>query len=87
MTNVTGYVVDIVKTSTYISSTGYTFLSGATVSVGSVSTTTSSNGYFNATGVDTTVDTIVIAFPRYVTTEVAVTSAAQINVWQNKGYT
>lgn len=87
MTNVTGYIVDIIKTPTHISSTGYTYISGAAVYVGSAYELTSSNGYFNVSGVDTTVATVIVKFSRYETTEVATTSAAQINVWQNKGYT
>lgn len=87
MVSVTGYVIDIIHTPTHISSTGYTYISGAAISVGTTSVYTSSNGYFVASGIDTTVATIVVAFPRYETTEVATTSAAQINVWQNKGYT
>lgn len=86
MTNVTGYCIDIIKTPTHISSTGYTYISGATISVGTTSVYTSSNGYFNASGVDATVTTIIVANSRYKTTEVGVTSSALIGVWQNTGY-
>jgi hypothetical protein len=85
--NVTGYVVDIIKTSTHISSDGYTYISGAVVTVGSLSNTTNSTGYFNVSGVDTTVETIVVEYPRYETTEVVISGAALIAVWKNKGYT
>lgn len=87
MTNVTGYVIDIVQSSTHISSVGYTYLSGATVTVGLVSDTTSGNGYFNVSGVDTTISTVVVTYPRYETTEVATASSAIVAVWKNKGYT
>lgn len=86
MTNVTGYVVDIIKTSTHISSVGYTYLSGATVTIGNVSNVTS-GGYFNVSGIDPTIATVVVTYPRYATTEVATTSAALIAVWKNKMYT
>lgn len=86
MTNVTGYVVDIIKTPVDISSAGYTFMSGATVNAGSVYNITSSNGYFNVSGVDPAVLTVVVTYPRYETAEIGITSAAQINVWQSKGY-
>jgi hypothetical protein len=86
MTNITGYAIDVIKTSTYISSDGYTYLSGATVTVGAVSNMTS-GGYFNVSGVADTATTVVVAYPRYATVEVATTSAAIIAVWKNKFYT
>ena len=84
--NVTGYVIDIIKTPTGATSGGYAYVSGATVSVGSVSNTTS-GGYFNVSGVDTTVETVVVEYPRYEITEVVISGAALIAVWKNKGYT
>ncbi len=86
MTIVTGYVIDVVRSSTYASTEGFTYLSGATISIGTSSTTTSSNGYFAISG-DTNQSTIVVVFPRYNETEVVKTSAQWVNVWKNKGYT
>jgi hypothetical protein len=85
--NVTGYVVDIIKTSTHISSDGYTYISGAVVTVGNLSNTTSSNGYFNVSGVDTTIATVTVVFPRYEITTVGTTSGGVLAVWKNHGYT
>jgi glycine cleavage system aminomethyltransferase T len=87
MTNITGYVIDIIKTPAGATSGGYAYISGATVSVGIISNTTSSTGYFNVSGVDTTVETIVVEYPRYETTEVTISGAALVAVWKNKGYT
>jgi len=84
--NVTGYVIDVMKTSTHISSVGYTYISGATVSVGTTSTTTSANGYFNVSGADPTVANIVVTFPKYMTVEIPKTNAALIAMWKNKYY-
>ena len=85
MTIVTGYVIDVVRSSTYSSSVGFTYLSGATVYVGTSSTTTSSNGYFKISGGVLT-STVVVKQPRYNDTELPQTSAQWINVWKNKGY-
>jgi len=87
MTNVTGYVVDVVKTSTHVSSVGYVYVSGATITIGDVSSTTSSNGYFNVSGVAATATTFIATCPRYITVEMATTSAALITMWRSKFYT
>jgi hypothetical protein len=86
MTIVTGYVVDVIRSSTYASTEGFTYISGATIYVGTSSTTTSSNGYFAISG-DATQPNVVVKQQRYNDTEVASTSAQWINVWKNKGYT
>jgi hypothetical protein len=86
MTNIAGFVIDIVHTPTGATSGGYAYISGATVAIGNVSNMTS-GGYFNVSGVDTTAETIVVEYPRYETTEVVISGAALIAVWKNKGYT
>lgn len=87
MVSITGYAVDVVHSSTHISSTGYIYLNGATVYLGSDSGLVSSNGFFTVTLSDPTVSTTVVKYPRYEITEVAITSSTIINVWQNKAYT
>lgn len=84
MTIITGYVIDVVRSSTYASNVGYTYISGATVYVGTSSTTTSSNGYFVISGGETS--TVVVKYPRYEDTEVNTSAATWINMWKNKGY-
>ena len=86
-TYITGYVVNIMNTSTtLISSAGYSYMSGATVYLGANYSTVSGNGFFSIELVDPTISTIVVKYPRYEETEVAITSSAQINVWKNHGY-
>lgn len=86
-TYITGYVVNIMNTSTtLISSAGYSYMSGAKVYLGSDYTTASSNGYFSIELTDPTISTIVVKYPRYEETEVARTSSSQVAVWKNHGY-
>lgn len=86
-TYITGYVVDIIRTSTtLISSAGNAYMSGAIVYLGDNYSTASGNGFFSIELVDPTISTIVVKYPRYEETEVALTSSAQINMWKNHGY-
>lgn len=86
MTTVTGYVVDAAKTTTSVSSYGYTYISGAMVSFGGNFDSVSSNGFFSISNSDPLLTTIVITRSKYGTTEVAISGISIVTMWKNKSY-
>ena len=84
MTIVTGKVIDVIRSSTYSSSVGFTYISGATITAGSNTTTTDVSGNFTIDG--GTANTVIAKAKRYNDTELNISSDMTIAMWKNKGY-